>query len=151
MTKPQCPCDISYRSVNETGLRYLSESNESQINCPSELTSVFTCDRLVFKGKAQEEAQAYRGKFLNEVMSHMHQILIFLHLLLETPTLLLFQKVKIIGCIEQGLYEAFPGAERRNLRGHCRAYPGPDHQDKLGGSLRLQAGQQFPLGQVEIE
>lgn len=41
------------------------------------------------KGKGKRLRQSYRGKFLNEVMGHMHQILIFLHVLLETPTLLL--------------------------------------------------------------
>lgn len=81
----------------------------------------------------------------------MHQILIILHVLLETPALLLLQQVKIIGRVKQGLDETFPGAERRDLRGHCGAHPCADHQDELGGSLGLQAGQQFPLGQAEIE
>lgn len=58
------------------------------------------CDRVVAEGKAWKKAQAYRGKFLNEVMGHMHQILVFLHVLLETPTLLLLQEVKVIGCIK---------------------------------------------------
>ncbi|KAG7223137.1 hypothetical protein INR49_015896 [Caranx melampygus] len=60
-------------------------------------------------------------------------------------------KVKVICCIKQGLNEALPGAERRDLRGHCRAHPCANHQNQLGGSLGLQAGQQFPLGQAEIE
>lgn len=43
--------------------------------------------------KAEEERlkQAYRGKFLNEVMGHMHQILVFLHVLLEPPIFLFLQ------------------------------------------------------------
>lgn len=84
-------------------------------------------------------------------MGHMHQILILLHVLLESPTLLLLQQVKVIGCVQQGLDEALPGAECRDLRGHRRAHPRADHQDQLRGSLGLQAGQQFPLGQAEIE
>ena len=115
----------------------------------------YMCDKVVQQGKARKGKkglrQTYRGQFLDEVMGHMHQILIFLHVLLETPTLLLLQQVEVIGCIEQGLDQAFPGAERWDLRGHRRAHPRADHQDELGGSLGLQAGQQFPLGQVEIE
>lgn len=78
-------------------------------------------------------------------MGYVHQILILLHLLLETAALLLLQQVKIVGCIEQGLDETFPGAECRDLGGHCGADPGADHQDELRGPLGLQAGQEFPV------
>lgn len=97
------------------------------------------------------DSRTYRGEFLDEVMGHVHQILIFLHVLLEASALLLLQQVKIISSIQQCLYEAFPGAERRHLGGHGRADPCADHQHQLRGSLGLQTGQQFPVGQAEIE
>ena len=84
-------------------------------------------------------------------MGHVHQILIFLHVLLEAPALLLLEQVKIISGIQQSLDEAFPGAECRHLRGHGGADPCADHQHQLRGSLGLQTGQQFPAGQAEIE
>lgn len=95
--------------------------------------------------------RSYRGKFLNEVMGHMHQILILSHVLLKTSIFLLLQQVKVVGSIEQGLDEPLPGAESRDLRGHCRAHSRTDHQHQLRGSLSLQAGQQLPLGQAGIE
>lgn len=94
---------------------------------------------------------SYRGKFLNEVMGHVHQILILPHVLLETSVFLLLQQVEVISCVQQGLDEALPGAQSGHLRGHGRAHPCTDHQHQLGGSLGLQAGQQFPLEQAEIE
>lgn len=87
-------------------------------------------------------------------MGHVHQVLILLHVLLEAPALLLLQQVKVISSIQQSLDEAFPGAEGRDLRGHGGADPCADHQHQLGGSLGLQAGQQFPAGgggRAEIE
>lgn len=78
-------------------------------------------------------------------MGYVHQILILLHLLLETAALLLLQQVKIVGCVKQGLDETFPGAECRDLGSHCGADPGADHQDELRGPLGLQAGQEFPV------
>lgn len=81
-------------------------------------------------------------------MGHVHQILILLHLLLETTALLLLEQVKIVGSIKQGLDETFPGAESGYLGGHRGADPGADHQDELRGPLGLQAGQEFPVAQA---
>lgn len=92
------------------------------------------------------KTQTYRGEFLDEVMGHMHQVLIFLHVLLEAPALLLLQQVEVISCIQQGLYQALPGAECGDLGGHGGADPCADHQHQLRGSLGLQTGQQFPVG-----
>lgn len=94
---------------------------------------------------------SHRGKFLNEVMRHMHQILVFLHVLLESAAFLFLQQIEVIGGVEQGLDEALPGAERWDLGSHRRAHPRADHQDKLGGALGLQAGEQLPEEQAEIE
>lgn len=82
-------------------------------------------------------------------MGHVHQILILLHLLLETPALFFFEQVKIVGRVKQGLDETFPRAERRDLGGHCGADPGANHQDQFRGPLGLQTGQEFPIGQQD--
>lgn len=94
---------------------------------------------------------SYRGKFLNEVVGHVHQILILPHVLLETSVFLLFQEVEVVSRVQQGLDEALPGAQSGHLRGHGRAHPCTDHQYQLGGSLGLQAGQQFPLERAEVK
>lgn len=41
------------------------------------------------RDRRTHQTQTYRGEFLDEVMGHVHQILIFLHVLLEAPALLL--------------------------------------------------------------
>lgn len=109
------------------------------------------CVQRVRGGYSEKRLRSsYRGKFLNEVMGHVHQILILPHVLLETSVFFLLQQVEVISCVQQGLDEAFPGAQSGHLWGHGRAHPCTDHQDQLGGSLGLQAGQQFPLEQAEI-
>lgn len=118
---------------------------------PIETRKEQTPNGMFIQVERHKTPQTYRGEFLDEVMGHVHQVLIFLHVLLEAPALLLLQQVKIISSIQQSLDEAFPGAERRDLGGYGRADPCANHQHQLRGSLGLQTGQQFPVGQANIE
>ena len=94
-------------NLNE-GLREMIVTIKDENSVQIRLSAHVLHAEWIKTGRRKQVGCPYRRQFLDEVMGHMHQVLILLQVFLEATALLLLQQVKVIGCVKQGLDQTLP-------------------------------------------